>query len=234
MSADKDNSNLIGFWNNVFAMSDEDRQSEMQNSPESWKEMAPSEKLFRAAEALGKCSRVLDYGCGNAWASLIAAKSGCPDVTAVDVVKNGIESAKFYSEFFNVADRIHAKLIGTDWLTTVPSGYFDGLFCSNVLDVVPTETAQDIIGELARVVAKDAVIVIGLNFHMSEERAAANGIELVDGRRLYVDGVLRLVSYSDDEWEKIFAPYFSVESLDHFAWPGEKTETRRLFRLLKK
>ena len=229
----EDNRNLIRFWDKVFAMSDEDRQGEMQNSPDSWKEMAPSEKLFMAAESLGRCSRVLDYGCGNAWASLIAAKSGCTDVTAVDVVKNGVESARFYAEFFDVADRVHAELIGTDWLRTVPSESFDGLFCSNVLDVVPTETAQDIICQLARVAAKDARIVIGLNFHMSSEKAKERGIELVGGRCLYVDGVLRLVSYSDEEWEKMFAPFFMVEKLEHFAWPGEKAKTRRLFYLRK-
>jgi len=27
----------------------------------------------------------------------------------------------------------------------------------------------------------------------------------------------------------MFKPYFKVEKLDHFAWPGEQKETRRLF-----
>ena len=46
-----------------------------------------------------------------------------------------------------------------------------------------------------------------------------------------MDGVLRLVSRTDEEWARLFSPLFEVESLEHFAWPGEKEERRRLFRL---
>ena len=49
-----------------------------------------------------------------------------------------------------------------------------------------------------------------------------------------MDGVLRLVSRTDDEWAALFDPYFTVEELDHFAWPGEAAETRRLFRLRRR
>ncbi|MBQ2200982.1 MAG: hypothetical protein II412_00275 [Clostridia bacterium] len=50
-------------------------------------------------------------------------------------------------------------------------------------------------------------------------------------RRL--NGVLRLVSRTDAEWEAIFAPYFSVERLAYYAWQGEEEKTRRLFFLKK-
>ena len=230
---DEDNRTLIGFWDKALQMSDEDKQGEMQNSPDSWKEMAPSEKLFKTAEALGKCGKVLDYGCGNAWAGIIAAKSGCPDVTAADVIKGGVDTAKFFADFFGVSDRLHVRLIGTDWLSSVPDETYDGMICSNVLDVVPIETSQDIIIQLARVAKKGAQVGIGLNFYMSPEKAKERGIELADGKLLYVDGVLRMVSLSDEEWAKRFAPYFEIESLEHFAWPGESVETRRLFHLRK-
>ena len=49
-----------------------------------------------------------------------------------------------------------------------------------------------------------------------------------------MDGVLRLISRTDAEWEAIFAPYFTVESLTYFAWQGEDEAKRRLFRLKKK
>ena len=93
------------------------------------------------------------------------------------------------------------------------------------------ESAEEILRESARIVRQDADVIIGLNFWMSPEKAAERGIQLTDGNRLYVDGVLRLVSRSDEEWEKIFAPWYTVERLEHFAWPGETAETRRLFYL---
>ncbi len=108
------------------------------------------------------------------------------------------------------------------------------MICSNVLDVIPPETAEEIIREFARVIRKDSDVIIGLNYYLSPETAAARGMEMVDGTRLYVDGVLRLVSRTDDEWMRIFTPWFTVEQLDHFAWAGEAKETRRLFRLRKR
>ncbi|MBO4393452.1 MAG: hypothetical protein J5800_03825, partial [Spirochaetales bacterium] len=86
----------------------------------------------------------------------------------------------------------------------------------------------------ARVIKVGSRAVIGLNFYLSPEAAASKGIELENGNMRYVDGVLRLVSRTDEEWSALFSPFFTVEKLDHFAWPGEKAETRRLLYLRRK
>ena len=228
----KDNQTLIEFWNTAFAMSDEEKE-EYRKNIENWKELAPSEKLFHAAGSLGSRKKVLDYGCGNGWAGIIAAKSGCTDVTAVDVSENGVEAARFLSGLYNVEDRMYFSAVSPDWLSNVPDGAYDGFFCSNVLDVIPTETAKEIIREAARIVTDDASVIIGMNYYLSPERAAERGMELQDSNCVYVNGVLRLVSLSDEEWTEVFSPYCTVEKLDHFAWPGETDERRRLFFLKK-
>ena len=229
----KDNQALIEFWNSAYVISEEEME-QCRKDPDSWKELVPSEKLFHAAETLGTRKKVLDYGCGMGWAGIVAAKSGCPDVTAVDVSETGVHFAEEFSKLFGVQEAVHASLVSPEWLSAVPEGTYDGLFCSNVLDVVPSVTAKEIIREVARVVTDDASVVIGLNYDMSPEKAAERGTVLVDGNCVYMNGVLRLVSQSDEEWTEIFAPYFTVEKLDHFAWPGETEETRRLFFLRKK
>ena len=99
--------------------------------------------------------------------------------------------------------------------------------------MVPQETARGIIRETARITAGGAQVIIGLNYYLSPEAAHKRGIKLEEDGSLYLDGVLRLVSRIDVEWAALFAPYYSIESLEHFAWPGEKAETRRLFRLRK-
>ena len=230
----QDNRNLVDFWDKVLSLTDEDREGARQEGAEIWKEMAPSEKLFRAAASLADRKKVLDYGCGNGWAGIIAAKSGCPDVTAADMAPGAVRSAEFYASVCGAEGQVHAEVIHEDWLKSVPAGTYDGIVCSNVLDVVPTETAEDILRELARVAVRDAAVIIGLNFYMSPEAAAQRGTELEDGCKLYADGVLRLVSRSDEEWERIFAPFFTVDHLEHFAWPGETAEKRRLFHLRKR
>ena len=230
----QENQTLIAFWDKAFALSEEDQKQMFEGDGSDWKEIAPSEKLYQAACSLGKRNKVLDYGCGNAWASIIAAKSGCADVTAADAAPGAVQAARLYAARYGVADRVHAVCSDLNWLQSVPDGTFDGLICSNVLDVVPTETAEEILRELARILTQDGTVIVGLNYYLSPEAVAARGMVLEDGKRLYIDGVLRLVSRTDEEWAQIFSPWFTVEKLEHFAWPGETKETRRLFWLRKR
>ena len=230
----RDNRNLIEFWDKVFTLSDEDREEARKEGAEIWKELAPSEKLFRAAASLANRKKILDYGCGNAWAALIAAKSGCPDVTAADMAPSAVRAAEFLASVCEAEKQVHAVTIDPDWLENIPAGTYDGLICSNVLDVVPPETAEVILRELARVAAPGAAVIIGLNYYLSPEAAAKKGTELENGCKLYDNGVLRLVSRSDEEWDRIFASFFTVDHLEYFAWPGETAEKRRLFHLRKR
>ncbi len=224
---------LIAFWNDAFSLSGEEREKEKQEiQPDRWKQLAPSEKLFTAAEELRSCSRVLDFGCGTGWAGIIAAKSGCRNVICVDAAENAVEAARFYAELFGVSDRVTALCIEDNADLPLPANCFDGLICSNVLDVVPETVSAEMIRRFAQWVTKDARVVIGLNFCMPKERTPRPG-ERTEGNNLFVNDVLRLVSFTDEEWTERFRPYFRVESLEHFSWPGEQKETRRLFRLRK-
>ena len=226
-----DEQKLIGFWSNALELSEEDKAELLSEGTDSWIQAAPSEKLFHAAELLGRRKKVLDYGCGSGWAGIIAAKSGCPDVTAVDAAPGAVRAARFHAARYAVEEQVHVECGALSWLKTVPDRLFDGLICSNVLDVIPPESAEAILRESARIVRQDALVVIGLNFWLSPEAAAKRGMELTGGNRLYVDGILRLVSRTDREWEDCFAPWYTVDRLEHFAWPGEASETRRLFYL---
>ncbi|MBP5216374.1 MAG: class I SAM-dependent methyltransferase [Bacilli bacterium] len=233
---DKENTNeaLIRFWDSAIRMNEESKEELRKAEDLDYRELAPSKKLLDAIYELRSCRRVLDYGCGNGWASIAAIKCGCPKVQAVDMGKGIIDSVSFFADLFGVKDSLEATLITPDWLSKVPDNSFDGLICSNVLDVVPLETCKEIIQECARILQKDAKAVIGLNFYMSPEAAKARGVELVEGRYLFVDGILRLSSRKDEEWEELFAPYFEILKLDHFAWPNEEKESRRLFLLRRK
>jgi len=233
-STKKINDNLVRFWDEAIALSEEDKKQLQSEQECDYKALVPSEKLLVAAQGLGNCHHVLDYGCGSGWASFVIADAGCLNIDAVDLGENIIAALSFYAELYGLSKNIHPKVIDPDWLSSVPSETYDGLICSNVLDVVPLETSEAIIKEMARIVTANASIVIGLNFYLSPEMAEARGMELVEGRYLFVNDVLRLVSRSDEDWIEAFSPYFNVEKLDHFAWPGEQKETRRLFLLKKK
>ena len=228
----KVNSELVEFWNNAIALPEDYKKEVKASNDNSVMDLVPAQKLFDAVKELGTCKKVLDYGCGSGWGALVAASSGCKDVLAVDLGENIIDAVKFYAEVLGL--KVNTKVIDENWLKTVPDNTFDGVACSNVLDVIPLETSREIVKELARVTTKDAKIVIGLNFYMSQEMASKRNIELVDGKYLFVNDILRLSSLSDDEWKNEFVPYFNIEKLDYFAWEGEPKESRRLFVLRKK
>ena len=226
----KDYESLLEHWNRAFQLTDEDKVQEPDRE-EDWKKMAPSQKLLAAAQSLGGCENALDYGSGAGWAGIAIAKSGCRRVTCADPAPNAKETAQYWAEWFGVADRLRPLCISDSWLTEVPKGTFDGFFCSNVLDVVPPEMAEDILRQAARLLTKDARVIVGLNFYMQPEAARKRGIVFRDGNKVYMNGVLRLVNRTDEEWETILARHFRVVRLEHFAWPGEEMETRRLFYL---
>ncbi len=231
MATCNDSDKIIDFWDSALKLSEEDKKEAYEYDKDDWKEMAPSEKLFLAAASLGNRKKVLDFGCGNAWAGIIAAKSGCNDVTAVDPAQGAVETAQIYADVFGAKDHMNIFCADINRLKETPANTYDGFICSNVIDVIPAEAAGEILRETARIVTEDASVIIGMNYYISPESAAEKGIELKDGNRLYVDGILRMVSRSDEEWSDIFGKYFKVERLEHFAWPGESDERRRLFYL---
>lgn len=231
MDRNKDNENLIRFWNSVFTSNDEELKS---RPVKDWKELAPCKKLYLASAELGTCKKVLDYGCGSGWASIIAAKSGCNDVTAADAAEEALHTTEIYANLYGVRKNIHTVHADDAWLESISDQTYDGLICSNVLDVIPEEISLHLIREFARIVKDEAEVIIGMNYYLSPDEAGEKGTELVNHNCLYIDGILRMISRSDEEWAKIFSPYFSLVHLDHFAWDGEKTERRRLFHLKKK
>ncbi|MBP5249361.1 MAG: class I SAM-dependent methyltransferase [Lachnospiraceae bacterium] len=224
----------VNYWDEALNVSDEDKEQIMTATPgDEWKELAPSEKLFEAVKEIAGLGKFLDYGCGHGWGAVSAAKLGCKDVVAVDMAGSAVELTGVYAKAFGVEKDVKTVVIDEKWLEGQPGDSYDAVLCSNVVDVVPLEIAEDILKNLARVLKTGGKAVIGMNFYMSPEEARERGMDVKHDRYMYSNGVLRLSLISDDEWKEILGKYFTVEDLDHFAWPGEKKGGRRLFRLKK-
>jgi len=226
---------LKDFWDKALYLSESDKDEIKKNiKGDEFKDFAPSPKLYDSVSMLSNQSLILDYGCGSGWASLILAKLGAKKIVGVDVSGSAIDALNFYKSVFNVDDIIEGIKIDSSWLKNEEDNKYDGFVCSNVLDVIPKEMMLDILKEIHRILSKDALMVIGLNYYLDPKVAQEKGLNLVSGNELYVDGVLRLVNYSSEELEEIFSEYFIIESLTYFSWPGEAKETRRLFILRNK
>ena len=224
---------LVEFWNKGFELSEEDKKQieGSKGTVDDLKGFALSPKLFDIACSFKDKNNVLDYGCGSGWASLIIAKFGANKVTSVDVAPNSIEMLNKYKKAFEVDNIIDTFAIDENWLGTQEDKY-DGFFCSNVIDVVPLNMAKEIVNNAAKAVKKGARVVFSLNYYIPVKMMEDKGHK-VDGPHVYIDGVLRLTSLTDEEWASIFKKYFKLIKLVSFAWTGEAKETRRLFVLEK-
>lgn len=223
-----DYKNSLDFWDSAYEKESQDNSLE---NNQNWKELAPSEKFIEALSIFSNCEKMLDYGCGNGWGSIITAKLGCKHITAVDLVKNAINSALSNIKFYNSENSIETSLITADWLQKEEPNKYDGFFCSNVIDVVPEEIANNILKEAARVIKPNSNLIISLNFYLDTNKPSSRPYELKNNNYIYREGILRMVTRTDQEWNSIFSEYFNVEKLVHFSWPGEAQETRRLFYL---
>ncbi len=227
----------LKFWNQAFEMSDDDLENYIKeiNPEDGWKELASSEKLANVliTELSGQ-NQVLDYGCGEGWAGIILNKSGCKNVTCVDVVDNAIYLAEKLKAAFKISIGLQTKCVSDDWLKNEKSNFYDGIFCSNVIDVLPEYISNEIIENFARVTTDNAKVVIGMNYYAEPVSDPEKKIEIKNGNEVYVDGILRMLTRTDEEWSKIFSQYFDIERIEHFAWPGETEEKRRIFVLRKR
>ena len=161
------------------------------------------------------------------------ACSGCNDITSVDVSKNAIKMLNVYKKLFNVEKNINAINIDDQWLKGEDSDKYDAVICSNVIDVLPFSISKEIIKEIYRITKANSTIIFSMNYYLDEEMRAKKGSDINEEGELFVDGILRLLNKSDEEWTNIFTKYFKLIKLEHFAWLDEKEERRRLFYLKK-
>lgn len=228
---EKEYAKSIDFWNEWFGQKEE--TPEEFDKETAWKEIG-SKELADAAASLATQSNVLDYGCGSGWAPVIMVKSGCPHVTAVDLSENGIEASIEYAKTFGVDNQIDFYAISQDWLENHEDNFFDGLFCSNVLDVVPSVVCKEILKGAAHVCKKGAKVIVGLNPCFEKDYIEKRGFKEQEKDHLFYEGILRIVNHTDEEWTQILSKYFKVIECRHFRWDGEPdTVNRRIFFLEK-
>lgn len=227
----------LEFWNKNFALTEEVRADcrEKAIPGSDGKNLAYSDELagLICAELAGR-QRVLDYGCGRGWAGICLALAGCKDVTCADVSENAVEAVRYLRQLLGMDKGFRALHIAQDWLAGEPADSFDGITSTNVLDVIPESVSREIIREMARVVTPEGKVVIAMNYYMEPVDNPEKNIVIRNGNHVYMNGILRMVTFTDDEWTEIFSEYFNVEKLTHYAWNGEERKRRRFFVLGRK
>ena len=230
-------SEAMDFWNKAFTLSDEDREKHNKNitADSDPADLAISKSLaeFVRSTLKGK-NKVLDYGCGEGWAGMCIYRDGCRNVTCVDVAQGAVETVKYIASLAQIGDGFCAHGIDADWLATVADNTYDGIVCTNVIDVVPSEISEYIAQHLGRILSPNGTAVIGMNYYKDLSADPGANVEIRNGNEVYMDGILRMVSRTDDEWRSIFEKHFVVEQLEYYAWNSETVPKRRIFVLKRK
>jgi cyclopropane fatty-acyl-phospholipid synthase-like methyltransferase len=220
---EKDFEKIKEFWDNKFKNYINDKIDY------SYLELAPSKKLVDEILNIKDKDNVLDYGAGNGWASLLLANNN-KNVLAVDTSSNSIDVINKYAKHYGF-NNINTKVIDSNWIYN-NNLKFDAIVTSNVIDVLPENISKDILKFFYQSLNDSGILVIGMNYYIDPNEV--KDIYDVKGNEIYIDNVLRMYSLSDEEWINEFNKYFNVIKLEHFMWPGEEKELRRLFILNKK
>lgn len=178
------------------------------------------------------CQSVIDVGCGMG-TSLMGAK--CLGQTMISGV--GFDASKHAINFANETVKL-SGITGLSfyqadesYLKTIEDASFDGMICSNFLDVIPKELSEMIILEMKRILKPNGLLLLKLNFFLDETLIQKLNMELIDENTYQINGVIRSYNQSTEAWINRFDG-FEVITIDGFQRAPHLPKDRIL--LLKK
>lgn len=209
MNVKEENSKLIDFWNATF---------------EKVKPMALKVEDFdlsidfnRLLKHIGDtCNDVLDIGCGWGY-GLFAAKLLGNKMTyglGIDPSENAInviEATCYESDIHG----IDVKEGTHDLLSVYDDQSFDGIICSNTLDVIPESTSNEMIAEIKRLLKNEGFLLLKFNFYLTDALIEKIKMKKIGKNTYSVNGVLRGVNYTLDEWLKKFNEFEVIEQTEY-------------------
>ncbi len=193
------------------------------------------EPMFDARLSLfsEECPYVLDYGCGTGDILFQCFQNGnTASGLGVDLSDTGIRFARQtadksgYSELNFLQGDISV-------LSQYEAGAFDGIILSNVIDVMPFETAHSLFNRLTELLTDQGLIFLKLNPFYSKEELASLGLIPLKDTLYQKDGILCLNELPTASWYNFFEPSFLVERYLEFPYDWQKG-MNRLFLLRKK
>lgn len=195
--------------------------------------------LEAALKKLAMAGNILDYGCGDGWASLYLAEAGAEYVTGIEPAISGVRAARKKARANGMQDKTEFLIGMGELLDDMAQESVDGLFVCNVFDVVPEHVCRRILIRLQRVLKSGAEGIVCINPYiediMNGERPVTeitvNG-EIVP-KHYAINGILRLVNRTTEEWLEFFSEYFECIYESSFQFDGEpEGYGHRMFRIV--
>jgi ubiquinone/menaquinone biosynthesis C-methylase UbiE len=217
--------NSVQFWDGYFKDS-----KPLQIDP---KEVKVEHAFDAYLKQIGDtCQNVLDVGCGMG-TSLMGAK--ClghimEKGVGFDASKHAIYFAEQTTQLSGITG-LSFYQADESFLKTIEDASFDGMICSNFLDVIIKELSDGIISEMKRILKPKGLLLLKLNFFLDASLIEKLKMELIDENTYQINGVIRSYNLPTEAWIQRFEG-FEVMAIDGFQRAPHLPKDRIL--LLKK
>ncbi len=208
MNVKEENQKLVNYWNEAF-----EKIEPMLLQKE---DVKVSNDFDRLLKQIGdQCSRVLDIGCGWGYCLLSSKLLGKKiiDGIGVDSSEHAIRILNGTCENSSI-DGIKGVIGRHDILKQYEDQSFDGVICSNLLDVIPEVTSNEVIDEIKRLIKPKGLLLLKFNFYLTDEIINRIGMKEIEANTYTINGVLRGVNYTLDEWLTKFGGFELVEKTE--------------------
>lgn len=177
-------------------------------------------------------SHIVDYGCGTGDILFQCADFGKIEYgIGIDRSKAGIEYGNKMARM-NHYYQLDFVQGDASYLQQMEDGDFDGVILSNVLDVMPKDTAEEIFEQLTRILSSHGLVFVKLNPYYTQEELAEYGFDRLSDNLYEENGILRFRQVSTSKWEKRFEEQYTLERYLEFPYPWQ-AGMNRLFLLRK-
>lgn len=196
---------IISFWNQHF--------ENLQPLTITRDDITIDTLLDECLKILGDtCEEVLDVACGNGLCLIETKLIGDKIKRGLgfDSSKNAIENAKMIVSKSKI-DNLNFIIGDDDYLNTLNSESFDGIFCSNFLDVIPDEISKRAINNIKRIQKVGGLLLLKFNFYLTADLINKLRMEKVSDNCYAINGVFRANNKTTEEWLSFFPNYEIVK-----------------------
>ncbi|HOF54070.1 MAG TPA: class I SAM-dependent methyltransferase [Bacilli bacterium] len=178
------------------------------------------------------CQEVLDIACGNGLCLIEAKLLGGKIKRGLgfDASQNAIANANQIVALSGI-ENLRFEVGDETFLASIEDESYEGIFCSNFLDVVPDKLALKVIKDIQRILKPGGLLLLKLNFYLSEDLITRLKMEKVDKDSYAINGVFRANNKTSEQWLNLFGDFNLLKQNGFQRAPGLPAD--RLF-LLKK
>jgi SAM-dependent methyltransferase len=151
---------------------------------------------------------VVEVGVGSGYGVLMCHAFGrkVNRLIGFDPSKNAIEYLEKTCQLSNI-NAIDLHVADHTFLYELKDASVDGFISLNVLDVLTPSVSDNIIDEMKRILKPGGYLVLKFNFMLNDDIIERTKAEEIEDNVYAINGVLRAVNRSLDEWKNLFKGY---------------------------